>query len=36
MSLINFNPGDVGSLFKDIRKAIAGKDIKVQISYIKY
>jgi hypothetical protein len=27
---------DSGSLFKDIRKAITGKGIKVQISYIKY
>jgi hypothetical protein len=36
MSLINFSLGDIGSLFKDIRKAITGKDIKVQISYIKY
>jgi hypothetical protein len=36
MSLINFSLGDIGSLFKDIREAITGKGIKVQISYIKY
>jgi hypothetical protein len=36
MGLINFSLGDIGSLFKDIREAITGKGIKVQISYIKY
>jgi hypothetical protein len=36
MGLLDFSLRDIGSLFKDIREAITGKGIKVQISYIKY